>query len=331
MRFFRHPVIRLCLRVVGCVGFILFAVTRPGNADSENFVYLPMIARPCPTATFPTSGYWLEYVNFYRATACLRPVTENPEWSDGDYKHAIYMVKNDILSHDEDSSNPWYTPEGRTAAQQSNVAANSNRNATDRWAIETWMQGPFHALGIIDPRLVESGYGSFRESGGTYQMAAALNIIAGMDYSVNTTYPVLWPGNGTTVPIRYYTGNENPDPLTSCPGYTAPSGLPLIIQIGAGTVTPVVEDTAFLQNEQPLEHCVFDETTYVHPNMDKQDLGRNVLGARDAIVLIPRMPLSSGTTYTASITVNGKTYTWSFTINGAVQALEIEDFSGFVR
>ncbi len=317
--------------MAGCVGIILLASTRPGYADSENFVYLPMIARPCQTATLPTTDNWLENVNFYRATACLRPVVENYYWTIGDYNHAIYTVKNDVLMHDEDPSNPWYTPSGQTAAQQSNVAAHSNRNATDRWAIESWMQGPFHALGIIDPRLVQSGYGSYRESGGGYQMAAALNVIAGMDYTVNTSYPVLWPGNGTIVPIRYYSGNENPDPLTSCPGYAAPSGLPLIIQIGPGTITPEIENTAFTQNGKSLEHCVFDETTYVHPDIDKQDLGRGILGMRNAIVLIPRSPLSSGKTYTASITVNGNTYTWSFTISGSAQAMESQDSSGFIR
>jgi len=50
--------------------------------------YLPCIANNAP-------GDWLSYVNYYRALGELPPVTENPTWSDGCWKHARYMVKND--------------------------------------------------------------------------------------------------------------------------------------------------------------------------------------------------------------------------------------------
>ena len=330
MHFSHRTVIKFCLWVVSLIVFIRLASVSSSSADNTNLIYLPVIARPCPSVTFPPSDNWLDYVNYYRATACLRPVTENTVWSDGDHKHAIYMVKNDIMQHDEDPNNPWYTPEGRTAAQQSNLAASSNIRASDGWAIDTWMQAPFHTVGVLDPRLVQVGYGSYRDAGGNYQMGAALNVIAGMDYTVNTTYPVLWPGNGTTIPIGHHWG-EYPSPLTSCPGYIVPSGLPLIIQIGTGNITPAVSATSFTKNGQSLEHCVFDETNYVNPDSIQQNLGRNILGTRDAIVLIPRSPLSGGQTYTVSITVNGQTYTWSFNISRTAQALENQSFSGFIR
>jgi hypothetical protein len=47
-------------------------------------------------------------------------------------------------------------------------------------------------------------------------------------------------------------------------------------------------------------------------------LGRNILNARDAVVLIPRDPLTPGTRYTVSITVNGQTHAWSFTVSDSV-------------
>jgi len=240
------------------------------------------------------------------------------------------MVKNDVLQHDEDPNNPWYTPEGQTAARQSNLAGSYDVNATDWWAIDAWMQAPFHAVGILDPRLVQVGYGSYREADGNLQMAAALNVIAGISYTTNTKYPVFWPSNGTTIPIRLHWG-EYPSPLTSCPGYTAPSGLPIILQIGPGNITPVVSATSFTQNGQPLEHCVFDETTYINPDSAQQNLGRSILGMRDAIVLIPRSPLSAGMTYAVSITVNGQSYTWSFNVSNTAQALESLNLLGFVR
>ena len=114
-------------------------------------LYIPLISKSCPIASMPDSDNWLQWVNYYRAAACLPPVTENATWSAGNYKHAIYIVKNDELQHSEDPNNQWYTPEGLSAAQRSNLAASYNVNASDRWAVDTWMQAPFHALGIIDP------------------------------------------------------------------------------------------------------------------------------------------------------------------------------------
>ncbi len=302
----------------------------PTTPSANQFIYLPVVARSEPLPTIPSSDNWLVYLNYYRATAYLPPVTENLVWSEGDRKHAIYIVKNNVLQHYEDPGNPWYTPEGQTAAQQSNLAASYDPNASDRWAIDSWMQAPFHAVGMLDPRLVQIGYGSYREADGNLQMGAALNVIAGRDATVQATFPVLWPGNNTTVPIRLHWG-ETPNPLTSCPGYTAPSGLPLVVQMGSGNVTQVVSASSFTQNGQALEHCVFDETTYSHPDPSQRDLGRGILAARDAVVLIPRAPLSSGMAYNASLTVNGQTYEWSFRVSPNASMSRQMILDGLVR
>ena len=47
--------------------------------------------------------------------------------------------------------------------------------------------------------------------------------------------------------------------------------------------------------------------------------GRQILGSRDAIILMPQQPLVAGQTYTVSITSNGTTYTWSFTASSGVE------------
>lgn len=313
--------LRLGLWLLGLAVLLLLGwpPAAPSSAGGTSFVYLPIIVQECQYATIPASGSWLDDVNYYRATACLPAVTENTAWSNGDTKHAIYTVKNNVLMHDEDTQNLWYTPEGRTAAQQSDILASSTTNTTDRAAIDLWMEGPFHALGILDPHLTQVGYGSYREAKSGFQMGAGINVLAGLNSSVTPRYPVIWPGNGTTIPLNEYGGGESPDPLASCPGYTVPSGLPLIIQFGSGN-TPAVTASAFSQNGQSLASCVFSGTTYTNPNSGAQSLGRSVLGARGAIVLIPRLPLSAGLSYTASITANGQTYTWSFSVSAAAQA-----------
>ena len=269
---------------------------------------------------------WLDYVNNYRRSAGLPVLTENATWSDGDRKHAIYTVKNDTLGHTENPSLPFYTPEGHTAAQNSNVMAGSSTGYTDESAIDLWMNGPFHAVGIIDPRLAVTGFGSDRESGGSFGMAAALDVLRGRSGSTaGVTFPIAWPGHGQRVPVGSYGGSEYPNPLTSCPGYTAPSGLPIIMQFGTGSVTPIVSASSFREGTTALEHCVFTEQTYTNTaDTGGQSLGRSVLNSRDAVVLIPRAPLQTGHTYTASLTVNGVTRTWSFGI-GAFGAIPPPD------
>jgi hypothetical protein len=262
----------------------------------------------------PPTG-WFNYINYYRDMARLPLVTENTSWSYGDWLHSRYMVKNDFIGHYEESGIDWYTSEGNTAAQNSNVMLSSWSGTSDEHAIDLWMQGPFHAVGIIDPQLATVGFGSYREDIGTWHMGAAVDVLRGLGgLPPSVQFPVKWPSDGKSVPLTGYWGGETPNPLTGCPGYSVPTGLPIILQIGPGNLTPNVTAHSFMQGSTPLEHCVFDETNYTNP--DYQSLGRSVLNSRDAIILIPRNPLTAGSSYTASITANGQTHTWTFSIYG---------------
>ncbi len=306
-------------------------------------VYLPVIVHTDPyqgspgsPSDYPPEGSgWLAFLNFYRATAGLDPLADNPGWGEGGWLHSRYMVKNDYVDHSEDPKNTWYTPEGDAAAKSSNLVATSNIYASDAQAIELWMQAPFHAIGILDPELHEVGFGSFREGDGGLQMGASLDVIRGLKtLPAGTAYPIAWPGNNMAVPLTSHL-TEYPDPLSSCPGYQRPSGLPILLQIGAGDKTPDVTGYSFKKGAQTLEACLFDETSYQNPDANSQNLGRAVLDSRDAIVLIPRQPLEPGATYTVSITVNGIKYTWSFSVLGAasqtaLQSGEMEESLEFI-
>jgi hypothetical protein len=90
--------------------------------------------------------------------------------------------------------------------------------------------------------------------------------------------------------------------------------LPIILQLGAGGLTPNVTAHSLQQDGVEIPHCVFDETSYSNPDDWLRDLGRDVLGARDAVVIIPRDPLNPGATYRVSVTANGQTTTWSFDV-----------------
>jgi uncharacterized protein YkwD len=296
--------------------------------------YLPLLSKvepaPTPTATptQPPQVDWLSYLNYLRSLGGLAAVNENTDWSNGCWLHSRYMVKNDEIGHEETPGNPWYTEEGNTAAANSNVMVSSTTSASDEYAINLWVSGPFHGISTIDPQLETVGFGSYREAIGTWQMGATLDVLRGRTTAEPPagTYPVMWPGDGQTTPILSFGGAEWPDPLASCSGYTAPTGPPIYLQIGSGGMTPNVTATSFQQGSTSLSHCVFDETSYVNPDNGAQNLGRQILGSRDAIILMPQQPLVAGQTYTVSITSNSNTYTWSFSAgNGTQQQFTFDD------
>jgi hypothetical protein len=267
--------------------------------------------------TPPASGDWRTYLGYYRALGRLPALSENASWSDGAFKHARYMVENQTASSSETLGNPWYTAEGAAAGPNSLLQLQGDGSLSDRQALDQWMQWPFHALDVLDPALGSTGFGSYRRNAGTFDLAAALDVRRGLgSVPGGTVYPLKWPDHNTTVYLTRYDGAEQPDPLTSCPGFGlgVGSGLPVILQLGPGDQTPVVTAHSFRRGATELEHCVFDETNYANSNPTLQAQGRASLGARDAIVLIPKAALAAGNSYTVSITVNGQIITWTFSV-----------------
>jgi hypothetical protein len=322
---------QLGLIIILLLTFILFvqrATARRYEAtyltQTDSFAYLPLIY--VAPSNVPVDD-WLSYVNYYRAMAKLPAVAGNLDWAYGNELHGRYSVKNDILIHDEDPANTWYTAEGQQAARSSNLVGSFDPGGAFDSSIDVWMQAPFHAIGILDPQLSEVGYGEYSEAGSQgLQFAAGLDVIRGLDTAqASYTFPVMWPAPDTSVQLAEHWG-ESPSPLSSCPGYTEPSGLPLLLQIGLGELTPAVTAHSFTRNGVNFEHCIFDETSYMHPDNASQELGRNILDSRDAIVLIPREPLVPGATYHISITVNGSKVEWSFTVSDNARAVKMKPF-----
>ena len=63
-----------------------------------------------------------------------------------------------------------------------------------------------------------------------------------------------------------------------------------------------------------VEHCIFGETSYRNPNAAEEQLGRSILAARDAVVIVPKYPLKSGATYRVELESSGQTLDWSFRV-----------------
>jgi len=250
------------------------------------------------------SGGWLTRLNTWRTSTGVSTLTENTTWSQGDYNHALYMVRNDLVTHYETAGVPFYTAAGDTAARNGNIQVSSTTSSTDEQAIDWWMAAPFHAMAMMDPRLTQTAFGSYRLVKSGWQEGAALDTSRGNPFT-GGKYPVYFPGNGSTEPLKSYTGGEYPNPLQACSGYAAPTGLPVFVQVGGNVATTVGAVHSFTGNGVALSHCVIDSNnaavgSYLH--------------YRGAVVLIPKAPLVSGVKYVVSLTVNGKPYTWSFKV-----------------
>lgn len=268
------------------------------------------------------SSAWLERVNHWRTLAGLRAIVSDPELNAAAKDHARYLVKHALEgkadeldgggAHTEDPSDRWYTREGLAAAQNSDVDPPCRgcmlTSASEH--VDGLVAVPFHRVRILDPAVTKGGYGSYTENG---LQGAVLYMPVPPEDAATFAHPVEFPPDGSSLGFAAYQSGEWPDPLTSCPDYNAPTGLPITLQLGRRLVADV-SDYSLREGTQTLESCVFNASTYNNPDEDTQSLARDILKGWGTAVLIPRQPLASGQTYTVSITANGETYNWSFSV-----------------
>lgn len=287
---------------------LLPRLTGQTDASASTMVFRARMAL-IATDPGPTTPSWLQLVNSYREMSRESDLSESAAWDAGALAHSQYMALNNVIGHSEDPSMPYYTAAGDAAAQNSNVYLGYGAG-TEQTAIEGWLTGPFHAVGVLDPHLLSTGFDIYRAGS---RWAATLDVIRGLtNISSTSGYPVEFPGPGATTTLSRYAGNESPDPLTSCPGYSAPTGVPILLMLGPGSPGGTVQ--AFTTGGRPVEFCGYDGHNYTNPDSSAQALGRQVISARGAIVIIPRQPLTPGATYTVSVSTVGGIVTWSFAI-----------------
>jgi hypothetical protein len=283
----------------GCTDVILDVVgwfTGPAVAITAA---APPVDNPCPAPP------WLARFNYWRSTAGLPKVSENASWSSGDYLHSRWMVKNNLAAHDETPGTPYYTAAGDLAGNDGNIAVTTDAGAPDTYAIDWWMAAPFHAMAMMDPRLTATGFGSYRENKASgWDAGFTLDTSRGNPFS-GGKYPVFWPGNGKTVPLRTYSGNEFPDPLPQC-GYSGTVGLPVFVEVGGNVATSAAAGSTFTGNGTPLSHCVLDSSNAA--------VG-SYLKWRGGVIIVPKAPLTPGVTYVVTVTVNSVLRTWSFSVS----------------
>ena len=288
---------------------------------------------------------WLLRINEARQAAGLTPIVDNQFLSDADARHARYLVKNHAgfelgaKMHDEDPSNPWYTPTGQVAGRTGDVIPPSHSELTDDEAIEGWLLAPFHALPILDPTLREAGFGRYCEAG---WCAAVLNFGRGSSWSLanaaqavnNSPHhqrftessisaateaqesaqlpkPIEHPSEGETVKHVRFNIREFPNPLSACPNYERPTGSIILISFGRD-FSPNISDVSFTTDGETLETCTVTADSYRSSDPSQVLAAQSGLKHYAAALIVPRAPLQAGKSYSVSVTSGEKTYRWSF-------------------
>ncbi|MEP7115659.1 MAG: CAP domain-containing protein, partial [Ilumatobacteraceae bacterium] len=265
----------------------------------------PAAASASP-AFIPATADWLTTVNYYRAMAGVGPVVEDASMSSGAANHSCYMLYNGI-SHDETPGLQGYTPSGDLAGNSGNVAVSSAINTSARSHVELWMSGPFHAIGVLRPNLQSTGFGKC-DLGSTPQWhsGATLDVLNGLVSEVRPADPILFPGNGSTTNLSRFIA-ESPSPLDYCGWTGEQAGLPIIAMMPEAATSPSASLTD--PSGQPVDVCVLSAA-----NTD--GVAKQILQGDNAVVIVPRTVLRSGT-YTVAATTSARTANWSFTVDPA--------------
>ena len=274
---------------------------------------------------------WLGQLNFYRVLAGVPAVEPDSRASRGDEAHARYVLKNyatmlksgvnpGAAAHQEDVANKWYTPEGSRAGIGSDMDFSTippgSEGAFPAHALEAWLRGPFHRFWLLNPYLRTVGYGQSCVSG---FCVAAMDVLSGAIHPSHDPAPlptpIEFPPSGSVLSLDRLS-SEWPDPLTACPRYSRPAGMPITLQCGAYVATKLSSYSLSKIARTPtaLEACGFDAASYTNSDASAQSKAREALQLFGAVVIVPRRPLAPGT-YKVSITAAGHAYEWSFTIN----------------
>jgi uncharacterized protein YkwD len=269
---------------------------------------------PPPTPTIEAAGTdWLQYINLFRREAGLPLLREDSVFTFQSGEHSRYMSLTGELRHSQRENTPYSSSGGKMAAENGNIAAGFIGSDPFKWAINYWISAPFHAIPLLDPQLITTGFAEYRDPSAPTPLTATMDVRRGLGpLPADVSYPVMFPRNGGVTWVLRYSLPEFPEALSHCPGYQQATGSPIILQIGSGDQVPNVTGTALHKDGEYLAHCHYDETTFTHPDSYRQRTARLILDNRDAIVIIPQQPLVPDSTYEVRIDVNGTTYTWNF-------------------
>jgi hypothetical protein len=283
-----------------------------------------------PTRYEAGKPFWLDELNTWRQTTGLKPVSEDLELSDGSRTHAEYILKssrkdgaNSVAAygmlmgaamHHEDPNSRYFSAVGAQAAvggrlvprvfQAANIALGQKSSEAD---IDSLLLVPFHRLSLLAPWAEVAGYG---DAGNFPERVGALALRGRQGRNVSAA--IEFPPDGSNVPFGTMSSPEWPNPLAACPGYHAPVGLPVTLQLSKRAPLSTYSLTDLTAGHE-LIACAFDAATYENPDAGQQAHVRRALSMYNGVVLIPRKPLDPGHRYRVVIEA-GVSFEWSFEV-----------------
>lgn len=275
------------------------------------------------------SATWLETLNYYRTASGLNPVTESKAYSAAAKSHAVYVGKTPekyftgiyANKHEENPESPYATPLGITDGA-GNIAWSSSDSQSN--AVHQLMAAPIHTIGFLRENLKTVGYGTTIEDS-TGNFVHAFSNISGLSAEKRSKV-ILFPGDGSTVKLNSFNGNEIPEPRESCGGdWKSFSGLAIIAslikepdkKLKASLTTP--DGLTF---DVPENFCVVSENSFKTTDLNYGAALGSILKDDNMVIMFPRNPLSYGL-HTAKISQPGqKDIIWSFHVLTAPAATQ---------
>ena len=101
--------------------------------------------------------------------------------------------------------------------------------------------------------------------------------------------PVEFPPDGATVNLQSFAGADYPNPLSSCPGYKAPTGSPISIQLGQGygPDDSLEVSSAFVTHDgAEIETCLITSASYTGRDSAETQVGKTGLAFVGAAVIL---------------------------------------------
>jgi len=264
---------------------------------------------------------WLETLNYYRIASGVPPVKELKTFSEAAKKHAIYVGKTPekyftgiyANKHKENPDSPYATEAGITDGA-GQIAWSSSDSAAN--SVHQLMAAPIHTIGFLRENLETTGYG-FSPEDGKDSFVHTFSTLSGLSRQKRTKI-ILFPGDGSTVKLNSFDGNEVPEPRESCAGdWKSFHGLAIIASLlkephknlKASLTTP--EDVTFDDREN---FCVVTENNFKTTDESYGGALGPILANDHMVVMFARNPLGYGL-HTAKITQPGeKDITWSFNV-----------------
>lgn len=292
---------------------VLISLCSPSVAATN----LETTANPIPSK----SATWLETLNYYRIASGVSPLKEVKAFSAAAKKHAIYVGKTPeryftgiyANKHKENPDSPYATEEGITDGE-GQIAWTSSDSAAN--SVHQLMGAPIHAIGFLRETLETTGYG-FSPEDGKDSFVHTFSTTSGLSKEKRSKI-ILFPGEGATVRLNSFDGNELPEPRESCASdWKSFRGLAIIASLlkephknlQASLTTP---GGVTFDDRENL--CVVTENNFKTTDESYGDALGPILSNDHMVIMFARNPLSYGT-HTAKITQPGqKDITWSFNV-----------------